>query len=287
MAKFKGFFTFIAFAWLWGCGFFAIDQWIASGKLAWLGTFLSGWGLPGWLLLRYWRPEKFRADERESAGLTVVLSGLAVVLLTDREIGNALYLALLNLGLVLLYLFHFSSLQHPPLPEPGAKFPPPVTADGKKLEISDYLRQQNVSGVLLVVLRGSFCASSRESLAEVSSLAPALEKHDAMLLLASAEPEEHWSAPRPPNGRRQGYLSLDIAARENQAWIEAGAVPLWVRIFGVKRAGRRWRAGIGAARPSCWLLDRDGYVLWRFVPDNYRKPAPVQLLRSQLSRLGD
>ncbi|WP_237055401.1 hypothetical protein [Microbulbifer sediminum] len=287
MAKFKGFITFIAFTWLWGCGFFAVDQWIARGEIAWLGMLLSSWGLPVWLLLRYWRPQKFRADERESGGLTAVLSGLAVVLLTDTDIGLALYLSILNLGLVLLYLFHFSSLHHPPLPVPGDRFPALAVADGHEWLVAECLRQQHLSGALVIVLRGSFCASSRELLADLPSLAPALKKYNMKLVLVSTEPEGYWPEPHMPDKNRHYMVTLDASADDNRIWTDTGAVPLWVRLLGVRRAGRRRRSGIGACRPSYWLLDRDGYVLWRFVPDNYRKPPPIQLLRSQLSRIDD
>ncbi|GAB2521067.1 hypothetical protein GCM10008940_24480 [Microbulbifer agarilyticus] len=42
-----------------------------------------------------------------------------------------------------------------------------------------------------------------------------------------------------------------------------------------------------AARPSAWLVDSEGVILWRELTGNYRTPARADTLRAQWFRLVD
>ncbi|WP_091510060.1 hypothetical protein [Microbulbifer yueqingensis] len=255
-------------------------------RLAWLALVLTSWGLPAWMLLRYLRPTVFAGDDRESPALAVVLAGLAVALLADTERGAPLYLSLLNLGLVLVYLFHASSVHHGPMPDIDTLFPRLQSINKPGDEIRDRLHQYEAGGALVIIARGSFCGSSRKLVAELAGLEPALEKHGAIGVVLTAEPADHWTAGAPRDSGRTNFLTVAAGSGDASTFfVEPGGVPLWVRLLGIRRAGRRRRSGFGACRPSLWLVDRDGYVLWRHLPANYRQPGDSALLRAQLSRL--
>lgn len=275
MNKFKGFFTFIAFVWLCGCGFWAIFRGFVTGEIAWLGVLINAWALPVWMLLRYRRPAKFSGDLRETPAFAAVLLGLAVVLLADFGRGQPVYLAVYNLFILLVYLFHLSALRHPQMPPLDALFPELNTVGGGSWSAAEVARREKVAGLLLVFLRGSFCADSRALLAQLSGLSAELQRRNVKLILCSAEAESTWrkfsSWPEAAE-----LVQLVPSAEANSAFVASGGVPLLIRLL---------KSPVAALRPSLWLLDDDGYVVWRHLPENYRLPGNAQLLRGQLFRL--
>lgn len=275
MNKFKVFFTALAFIWLWSCGFWAVFRCFTTGEVAWLGLLINAWALPLWMLLRYLKPGKYRGDQREAPAFAVVLAGLAVALLSDSEKGQPVYLAIYNLFVFLVYLFHLSALHHPDAPEVDSRFPELETADGKNWSAAEYSRRNNLRGLLLVFLRGSFCADSRSLLAQLPVLMPEIHKHGLGLVLFSVETPSRW-----PRRLRESLpvdmLQLATGKGINRPLVATGGAPLLIR-----------PRQSDAARPSQWLLDSEGFVLWRHLPANYRTPGNVEMLRGQLFRVED
>lgn len=310
MNKFKVFFTFIAFFWLLLCGFGAIYA-IAVGDTgtslsAWFGLLINAWALPIWMLLRYLKPETFTGDLREPGAFSCVLFGLAIVLLTDIERGLPIYLSLCNLFVLLVYLYHLSAVGHPQTPAVDTQFPAIVLAGDQKWQAEDFCCERQLRGVLAVFLRGSYCAGSRDQLHQIRALMPDLARRDIGLILFSTQPEHKWPAqliadiyPRHRPGANTDsefevgegdgvasdaardakvvpLLQLDADSENTSAFVARSAAPLilrpWVR---------------DAARPSAWLIDCEGFVLWRELSANYRLPASVGTLRGQLFRIDD
>ena len=285
MNRFKCFFTFIAFVWLWSCGFGALYIYFISGDVAWLGTLLSAWALPVWMWIRYRWPSKFSGEQREPIAFATVMAGLAVALLADSEKGLAVYLAIYNLFVVLVYLFHLTALRHPAMPGVGTLFPTLDVADGANWSTTDALRPPATKGALLLFLRGSFCADSRAQVSQLAELAPALRRSEVQLVLASTEVAHHWQAMLQEDVSAQ-ILQLAPVGQQNGPFIAARGVPAWLRLLGLILPSSRRAAGAAeACRPSAWLLDADGRVVWRHLPANYRQPGEAALLRGQLSRL--
>jgi len=273
MNKFKVFFTAAALIWLWGCGFWAIFRWFATGEVAWLGLLVNAWALPLWMLLRHQWPGKYVGGQREPPAFAAVLAGLAVTLLTDTEKGPPVYLAIYNLFIFLVYLFHLSALRHPDMPAVGSAFPELVTADGRAWYAAEHLRRNNLEGLLLIFLRGSFCAGSRALLAQLPLLLPDLQRCKVGLVLFSTQDGSKWQCIK--MGRSWMEIQqLAVGATANRLFVATGGAPPLLR------------PGLaGAARPSQWLLDSEAFVLWRHLPVNYRTPGSAELLRSQLFRL--
>ncbi|SFC81987.1 hypothetical protein SAMN05660479_02446 [Microbulbifer thermotolerans] len=271
MRKFKVFLTTLAFVWLWICGFWAIYRYFGSGAIAWLGLLLNAWALPLWMLLRSIWPEKYRGDQRESAAFAAVLAGLAVVLLTDTDRGQPIYLAICNLFIFLVYLFHLSAVRHPDMPAVDSRFPELVVTSCKIWHAEEYARRNNFCGLLLIFLRGRCCADSRALIAELRELSPHLQKRGVGLVLFSTSPASDWGG----SGQLAAeILQLESGACANLPFVVAGGAPL----LPCSRT-------TAAARPSQWLLDSEGVVVWRHLPHNYRTPGSADLLRSQLFRL--
>ncbi|MCK7598508.1 hypothetical protein M0G74_14600 [Microbulbifer sp. CAU 1566] len=290
MNKFKAFFTFLAFIWLMSCGFLAIHGFLSDSRgvsnAAWFGLLINSWALPVWMLLRYRFSGNFTGDIRESGAFTAVLLGLAIVLLTDTERGWPIYLAIFNLFVLLIYLYHLSALSHPTLPAVNSLFPslgivgsgegvPEGVSENEEKEhwqAVDYCRENQLSGVLLVFLRGSYCADSRNQVHHLRALLPELQRRNVGLVFWSTQPVRKWS---------QSLLGLNVgqlsgADTQNAPFVTRCGAPFllqpWIR---------------DAARPSAWLLDAEGYILWRELSVNYRVPVTAESLRSQLFRVED
>ena len=279
MNKFKCFFTFAAFFWLWGCGFWAIQRWFFTGDATWCGLLINAWALPIWMLLRYFWPRKFSGDLRETPAFTPVLIGLAIVLLTDTDRGASIYLAIYNLFVLLVYLFHLSSISHPELPDIDDQFPRLNVRGGGVWQAGHATEESDTAhaGSLLIFLRGRHCADSRHLLAELSGITGECDRRSVQLVLISADGGSGWqrkwfSEP----GAQQ--LTLDPRANDNRPFVAAAGTPLWGIMLGGEAA---------ACRPSAWLLDREGYIVWRHLPGNYRVPGSAELMRGQLFRLDD
>lgn len=295
MSRIKVFFTFAAFIWLWGCGFWALWRYAASGEIPWLGLLVNAWALPVWMLLRFSLPQRFSGEQREAKAFALVLLGLAFVLLTATEQNLPIHLSIYNLFVVLLYLFHSSAVSHPPVPQQNQRFTPLVLSSGSCWP-DLAAEQQDIAveggefpaeggGYLLVMMRGSFCADSRAQLLQLAELHPRLKQLGIQLVFASTELGEHWHHLWPDN-EKPLTLQLDPRAMQNEAFIAQAGVPLWLRLSG-RMMGVRGPATAAACRPSAWLLDSEGYVVWRHLPANYRVPGSGAFLYSQVSRLED
>ncbi|WP_299598486.1 hypothetical protein [uncultured Microbulbifer sp.] len=277
MNKFKVFFTFIAFFWLLLCGagaIYAITKgYVGNSLFAWVGLLINAWALPVWMLLRYRSPEKLAGDLRESAAFSCVLVGLAIVLLTDSERGLPVYLAIGNLFVLLVYLYHLSAVGHPKMPALDEEFPPLAIAGDGNWQAAAFCREKGLDGVLVIFLRGSYCADSRHQLHQVHNLLADLARRNIGLLLLSGQPENKWAASLTAGVQVQ---QLEMSGKNAVRFAAPSAAPLilrpWVR---------------DAVRPSAWLIDAEGVVLWRELSMNYRVPAGVDLLRAQLFRVED
>ncbi|MEW5248809.1 hypothetical protein [Microbulbifer sp. 2201CG32-9] len=248
---------------------------------------MSAWSLPVWMWLRYCWPLRFSGDQRESPAFAMVLLGLAVALLFDRGYGPPVYLTIYNLFLLLLYLFHMSAVKHPSLPPVNGIFPGLSCVGGIDWNATAAAGQRGMEGVLLLFLRGTFCADSLRQVATLGALRSSLEKNGAMVVLASTESEVHWQKLQ-AEGLPVEIIQLAAGAKENMAFVAAQAMPVWLRLAATIVPRFRYLADSTAVcRPSAWLLDKDGYVLWRQPAANYRQPAEMSMLRSQLFRLGE
>ncbi|MGL6160144.1 hypothetical protein [Microbulbifer sp.] len=276
MNKFNSFFTILAFIWLYSCGFWALFRWISTGDIAWLGLAINALALPVWMILRWWRPAGYRGSLREDPAFAAVLLGLAVALVTDTGKGEPTYLAIYNLFILLAYLFHISALRQPEMPKVNGRFPPLCTVEGQRWDPAAGGDEGNIEGLVLVFLRGTFCADSRALLSQLPELGELLNRYNARLVLFSTEDKARWT-----QLWRGGQLPeiVQLAEKEaNRLFVAAGGQPLWLRLL------RPPTATAGACRPGLWLLDSEGFVLWRHLPGNYRTPGDVDLLKGQLSR---
>ncbi|WP_237066742.1 hypothetical protein [Microbulbifer guangxiensis] len=140
-------------------------------------------------------------------------------------------------------------------------------------------------GYLLVAMRGSFCADSRAQLLQLASLQTRLDRLGVQLVLVSTEAPEHWHHWWPGKDKPK-VLQLDAHNAKNEAFIAPAGVPLWLRLTG-RLLGMRGPASAAACRPSAWLLDDEGYIVWRHLPANYRMPGSGDFFLGQVSRLGD
>ncbi|WP_308363705.1 MULTISPECIES: hypothetical protein [unclassified Microbulbifer] len=280
MNKFKSFFTILAFIWLYSCGFWALFRWISTGDIAWLGLAVNALALPVWMSLRWWRPARYRGSLREDPAFAAVLLGLAVVLVTDTGKDEPTYLAIYNLFILLVYLFHLSALRQPEMPRVNERFPPLCTVEGQRLDPAAGVRAGNAEGLVLVFLRGTFCADSRALLSKLPELGELLNRYNAQLILFSTENKGRWTRLW-CGGELPEIVQLAEEEEGNRLFVAAGGQPLWLRLF------RSPTPTAAACRPSLWLLDSEGIVLWRHLPGNYRTPGDVDLLKGQLSRLGN
>lgn len=272
MNKFKSFFTFFAFLWLCLCGFWGFYALWQSGNFAWTGLIINALALPLWTFLRYLRPQKFVGDIRESPAFACVLLGLGIALLTDAQKGLPVYLAIYNLFVVLLYLYHLSSVRHPSLPAVETRFPALSLADSSEWD-PEHCCGTGEKGTLVVFLRGSFCADSRRLLRELQDVLPDLSARGVTLSVFTTEPLSAWAEEL---HRTVPMSQLDGQAETNAPFVAPGAAPLlfWPRVQ-------------NALRPSAWLLDGEGYILWRYLPGNYRVPGSGAKFFDQLYRLED
>ena len=273
MNKFKAFFTFLAFLWLWLCGFAGIYALTNSGNVAWAGLVINAWALPIWVSIRYLQPSKYPSDIRESPAFAGVLLGLGVALLTDVQKGPPVYLAIYNLFVCLIYLYHLSAVRYPPLPTMDAHFPVLAVCGRAEGRPSDLCREGVDKGVLVIFLRGAFCKDSRTLLAELAEQAQRVRDRGVSLLLIGVQPKSQW--PESLLGSAM-YWQLDPNAPQNAPFVASFGAPL---VY--------WGQEKAAARPCAWLLDAEGYVVWRYLPDNYRAPGNATLLTEQLYRLED
>ncbi|MBN8432452.1 hypothetical protein JF535_16540 [Microbulbifer salipaludis] len=236
--------------------------------------------------MRYQYPEKIAGDLRESGALFGVLAGLAIVLLTDATRGLPIYLAITNLFVLLVYLYHLSAVTHPQMPGVDDMFPPLAFAGGEKWVAGQFCSTRRLRGVLVVFLRGAFCAASRRQLHQLHALMPELARRNMGMLLLSGQSPACWPASLAAEVAALAsedcrLEQLDTAATNAQGFIADSAAPF------LRHAFRQPERRTHAVRPSAWLLDADGYILWRDLAMNYRVPVQVETLRSQLSRVED
>lgn len=285
MNKFKAFFTFIGFFWLLLCGFWAVFALLrgsdTSATAAWVGLLINAWALPFWMLLRYLFPGKISGDLREPVAFAGVLVGLALILLTDSERGLPVYLAIYNLFVFLIYLYHLSSVAWSPMPALGTLFPALEQQNAGRWRAADYCREQGVKGVIVFFLRGSYCADSRNQLHQLRALQEDLQRHNIGLVLWSVQAEERWPHHLLTRGPRLNTSPVIFPVRQLAQPVPA----LFVASNAAPFILRPWIKD--AARPSAWLLDAEGHILWRELATNYRMPTAVASLRSQLPRLRD
>lgn len=282
MNKFKSFFSLISFFWLWSCGFYALFQWFVTGKIAWPGLLINAWALPLWMLLRFLNPQKLSGDQRETPAFAAVLSGLAVTLLTDVDRGLPLCLAIANLFVVLVYLFHLSAFRQPDMPAVDSVFPTLAACDGKGWNAAASGRGEKAAGLLLVFLRGSFCADSRAQLVQLAAMEEALRRRSVHLVLFSTESADHWRSLWVGETEPE-IVELCPVEERNRQFIAARGAPAWLRLLG--RLVGSGGGPVAVCRPSCWLLDDEAFVIWRHLPHNYRLPGSGSFIRGQLVRL--
>lgn len=295
MTRIKGFFTFAAFIWLWGCGIWALWQYFASAEIAWLGVLINAWAMPLWMVLRFFRSGQFAGEQWEPKAFAVLLVGLGIALLTASEQSLPMQLTLYNLFIVLIYLFHWSAVSHPAMPPLEQLFPPLSLSGSQRWPVADSHGERQIEeideategkgGYLLVMLRGTFCADSRAQVCQLAQALPRLKKSDVELMLVSTEQAEHWHHLWPGDSEPQ-VLQLAPTEAANAAFIEPAGVPIWLRLLG-RLVGMRAPSSGAACRPSAWLLDDEGYVVWRHLPANYRMPGSGEFLCGQVSRLED
>jgi hypothetical protein len=195
-----------------------------DGRIAWLGLFVNSMALPVWMSLRYWRPQKFSGDLREAPAFMAVLAGLAIALLADTGKGEAVYLAIYNLFVLLIYLFHLSAVGHPAMPAIGDLFSALVGAAGNKWD--PHLAEidgREANGALVIFLRGSFCADTRALIMQLPELAEELQRRGALLLLCSAEAESHgrhlWAVFAHGKEPPVEFMQLAADAKANQPFV--------------------------------------------------------------------
>lgn len=281
MNKFKAFFTFFAFTWLLVCGFGALIPLLGSAtvseKIAWLGVILNALALPIWMLLRFLRPNKLEGDLREPMAFFAVLTGLALALLADTQRGLPIYLVLFNLFVFLIYIYHLSAVSHPQMPAVNDVFPVLSAEAGRQWQIADFCAAHGLCGAFVIFLRGSYCADSRRQLVQLRQLRGELERRKIGLVLWSAQPPSSWpnKFTQPLSGA-PGMPGGVSTLTGPSPFIACQGTPLLVY---------PWVAD--AARPSAWLVDADGIILWRELAPNYRTPPEADLLRAQCYRLQD
>lgn len=322
MNKFKVFFTFLAFIWLLTCGIGAIYAFVhdleGTRRVAWIGLLINAWALPFWMLLRYLFAGKIEGDLREAGAFAAVLSGLAIVLLTDNNLGLPIYLAIYNLFVFLIYLYHLSAVTFPEMPSLDTPFPTLAQKNAGEWSATAYCRKYQLSGVLVLFLRGSYCADSRNQLIQLQELVPELQRRKVGLVLWSTEPEKKWpihlnggfGASQCPDSNgdagpvvsRQAEKQVeqqaervlersttsDVGKPSARLTVQQLTESLQHRFPFIARGGaplllRPWVRD--AARPSAWLVDAEGYILWRELAPNYRTPPSAATLRAQLFRL--
>ncbi|MFV8783792.1 hypothetical protein ACNKU7_15350 [Microbulbifer sp. SA54] len=277
MIKFKVFFTFLAIIWLCLCGAGSIYAFFATGNVAWMGVAVNALALPIWLLARQIRSTEIAPDLRESPAFAGVLIGLGVALLLDTKKGMAVYLAIYNLFVFLLYLYHLSAIRHPSMVAVNSRFPQLQLADSQAWDAAD--NEGDCGGFLLLFLRGSFCAESRWQLWQLLAAHEKLSRSSVRPVLISMESRAQWleyfrrtqSADIPDSWL---FLELNGSAESNELFIANSGAPLLC-----------WHQKKAAVRPSAWLLDTEGYVVWRHLPANYRDPGSITLIADQLYRL--
>lgn len=277
MNKFKVFFTFLAIIWLCLCGVGSIYAFFESGSYAWLGVSVNAFALPLWLLFKQLRPAEIAVDSRESPAFAGVLLGLGLVLLLDTKKSLAVYLAIYNLFVFLLYLYHLSTIRHLSMPAVNSPFPT-LVVDGNQSWCAEDACESS-DGVLLLFLRGSFCAESHMQLRQLIAAQEKLDARGIRLVLVSMQAPARWleclqhglQADIPASWL---FLQLDPQAAINKPFIAAGGAPFL-----------HWLWSKNAVRPSAWLLDSEGYIVWRHLPDNYRVPGSGAQFLEQLYRL--
>ncbi|WGL18151.1 hypothetical protein PVT68_07595 [Microbulbifer bruguierae] len=283
MNKFKVFFTFLAFIWLLGCGFWSIYSFLLHPESRWIGLLINAWALPFWMLLRYQFSGRIEGDLREPGAFAGVLGGLAIVLLTDVDRGMAIYLAIYNLFVLLIYLYHLSAVHHPKMPRVDATFPTLCRVDQRKWQAAEYCRQRQLNGVVLIFLRGSYCADSRNQLLQLCGLQREMARLKIGLLLWSVQSANQWPQRLWPAKSGSKSEPEDLMPPLQQLAPADGSNATFVAHFGAPLLLRPWIRD--AARPSAWLIDAEGFVVWRQLASNYRTPVDAATLRSQLFRL--
>ncbi|WP_043317713.1 redoxin domain-containing protein [Microbulbifer sp. HZ11] len=281
MNKIKAFFTFFTFSWLLVCGFGALIPLLGSAatteKVAWLGVIINALALPLWMLMRFLRPQKLAGDLRESTAFFAVLAGLALTLLADTQRGLPIYLVLFNLFAFLIYLYHLSAISHPHMPAVNEEFPELSDREGRQHKIGDFCAVNGLSGVFVIFLRGSYCADSRHQLVALQELRPEFERKKIGVLLWSAQPPSSWPADLLKPLSDSPVFSDEVSPLAGPAqFVARHGAPLLVS---------PWFAD--AVRPSAWLVDDEGTILWRALPGSYRTLPSAELLRSQCYRLLD
>ncbi|WOX06639.1 hypothetical protein [Microbulbifer pacificus] len=225
--------------------------------------------------MRYLFPAKISGDIREPGAFAGVLLGLALVLLADSERGWPVYLAIYNLFVFLLYLYHLSSVAWPPAPAVDSLFPAVEEMNKGRWRVEDYCSEHSVEGVIVLFLRGSYCADSRNQLHQLRALQEELLGKNVGLVLWSVQGENKWPRWLLAHDSAVNTLRVrQLAQPVPEMFVAANAAPFLLRPW-IK----------DAARPSAWLVDAEGNILWRELAANYRTPVSVATLGSQLFRL--
>lgn len=250
------FFTFFSFMWLFLCGVWAFYQFVGDASLAWLGLTVNSLALPFWVAYRHFKAEKINADLRETPAFFLVLTGLLITLLTDQEKGVPLYFSLYNLFIVLLYLFQFSRLRFPRDYKTMLEFPPATRGSSDESE---------EKASLWVFLRSPWCAHSRAVVTCLEQNAGKFAEAGVRITLWLAKGNRiSGNKPLAENIEIKTWAGGEVGVEMD------GGQPLLARISG---------QGSDALKPSYWLLDSCGRILWRHLPANYRTPGdPLQAL---------
>ncbi|WP_105101883.1 hypothetical protein [Microbulbifer pacificus] len=279
MNKFKAFLTFVGFFWLLVCGFWALFSmlWGADSRTtaAWIGLLINAWALPVWMLLRYLLPGKISGDLREPGAFAGVLLGLALVLLADSSRGLPVHLAIYNLFVFLLYLYHLSSVAWPTMPARETLFPDIEEMNMGGWRVAEYCRDRDIKGAIVLFLRGSYCADSRNQLHQLHALQEELQRKKVGLVLWSVQPTDRWPHRLLAGEQYMNTLQVrQLAPPLPELFVATNAAPILL-----------WPWVKDAARPSAWLVNAEGYILWRELAANYRTPVTAANLRGQLFRL--
>ncbi|WP_226667799.1 hypothetical protein [Microbulbifer aggregans] len=189
----------------------------------------------------------------------------------------AVYLAIYNLFVFLIYLNHLSAVRHSSMPAVNSSFPELMVEGNQSWQAADVCG--NFGGALLLFLRGSFCAESRIQVRQLMCAQEKLDARGVKLVLVSMETRAQWYErlrcdPQADIPGKWLFLQLDRDAAKNVPFIASSGAPFV-----------RWWWGRDAVRPSTWLLDAEGYIVWRYLPDNYRVPGSGAQFLEQLYRL--